>query len=164
MRRISSLVSGRAAPAGESLPLISTRGGLPGEKKRSLTFADVLSINARSSVVEMDATAGAAAVAVRAAATGAAVRAMAGAAAVPVGVVARAAGAIVGGILAGEDIDYFEKVLNARLIQIVQQSRTYSEKMQAQCITEVTITWNYSCMRMITQRLSVPRHYFMMSF
>jgi hypothetical protein len=62
---VSSLVRARAAPAGESLPLISTSGGFPGEKKRSLTFAEDLSIDARSSGVEMGAAAGAAAVAAR---------------------------------------------------------------------------------------------------
>src|SRR5580658_7330356 len=72
MRRVSSLVRARAVPAGASLPLISTSGGFPGEKKRSLTLAETLSIDARSSGVEMGAAAGAAAVAARAAATGAA--------------------------------------------------------------------------------------------
>src|ERR1700677_600509 len=58
MRRVSSLVSGRAAPAGASFPLISTSGGFPGEKNKSLTFADVLSMAASKSLVEIRAGAG----------------------------------------------------------------------------------------------------------
>src|SRR5580700_10102716 len=87
MRRVSSLVRARAVPAGASLPLISTSGGLPGEKKRSLILAEVLSIDAKSSGVEIGAVAGAAAAAARA--TGA----------------AAAAGATFSGRLAGEDIE-----------------------------------------------------------
>ena len=64
MRRVSSLVSARPAPAGASLPLISTSGGLPGEKKRSLIFGEVLNIAASSVGVVIGATAGVAAVAV----------------------------------------------------------------------------------------------------
>jgi F0F1-type ATP synthase membrane subunit c/vacuolar-type H+-ATPase subunit K len=60
MRRVSSRVSTRAAPAGASFPLISTSGGFPGEKKRSLIFGEVLSIAANSSGVENGATAAAA--------------------------------------------------------------------------------------------------------
>src|ERR1700723_3018208 len=60
MRRVSSQVSERAAPAGTSFPLISTSGGLPGEKKRSLIFAAVLSIAASRAGVDMGAAAGAA--------------------------------------------------------------------------------------------------------
>src|SRR5271168_5660264 len=63
MRRVSSLLRARAAPAGASFPLISTSGGFPGEKNRSLTFAEVLSIEAKSSGVEIGAAAGAAAAA-----------------------------------------------------------------------------------------------------
>jgi hypothetical protein len=48
-----------------SFPLTSTSGGLPGEKKRSLIFAEVLSIAASKVGVEMGAAAGAAAAAVR---------------------------------------------------------------------------------------------------
>src|SRR5712671_6051751 len=62
-RRVSSQVRARAAPAGASFPLISTSGGLPGVKKRSLIFDDVLNIVARSAGVAIGATAGAAAVA-----------------------------------------------------------------------------------------------------
>jgi len=47
-----------------SFPLISTSGGFPGEKKRSLIFDEVLSIAVSRSGVEMGAAAGAAAVAV----------------------------------------------------------------------------------------------------
>src|SRR5580698_7424885 len=65
MRRVSSLVRARAAPAGASFPLISTSGGFPGEKKRSLIFAEVLSIAASRAGVDMGAAAGAAAAAVR---------------------------------------------------------------------------------------------------
>src|ERR1700691_248481 len=70
MRRVSSQVSERAAPAGTSFPLISTSGGLPGEKKRSLIFAEVLSIAASRAGVDMGAAAGAAAAAARGAAGG----------------------------------------------------------------------------------------------
>lgn len=68
MRRVSSVVSARVAPAGESFPLISTNGGFPGEKKRSLIFDEVLSIAASNSGVEIGAGAGVAAVAARGAA------------------------------------------------------------------------------------------------
>ena len=54
----------RAAPAGTSFPLTSTSGGFPGEKKRSLIFADVLNIAASKAGVDMGAAAGAAAAAV----------------------------------------------------------------------------------------------------
>ena len=64
MRRVSSGVRGRVDPAGVSFPLISTSGGFPGEKKRSLIFDEVLSIAVSRSGVEMGAAAGAAAVAV----------------------------------------------------------------------------------------------------
>jgi hypothetical protein len=63
IRRVSSLVRARAVPAGASFPLISTSGGFPGEKKRSLIFDETLSIDANSSGVESGAAAGAAAVA-----------------------------------------------------------------------------------------------------
>src|SRR5258708_25056332 len=66
-RRVSSFVRARVAPAGASFPLISTSGGFPGEKNRSLIFGEVLSIAARSSGVDI----GAAAVAAAAAARGA---------------------------------------------------------------------------------------------
>ena len=65
MRRVSSLVRARAGPAEASFPLISTSGGFPGEKKRSLIFGEVFSIAASSAGVENGATAGAAAVAAR---------------------------------------------------------------------------------------------------
>jgi hypothetical protein len=52
MCRVSSLVSARVAPAGDNLPLISTSGGRPGEKKRSLIFEEVFSIAASSAGVE----------------------------------------------------------------------------------------------------------------
>src|SRR5580704_5563337 len=61
---VSSGVRARAAPAGISFPSISTSGGFPGEKKRSLIFGDTLSIAASRSGVEMGAAARAA-VAVR---------------------------------------------------------------------------------------------------
>src|SRR5258708_39739288 len=60
-RRVSSLVRARVAPAGASFPLISTSGGFPGEKNRSLIFGEVLSIAARSSGVDIGAAAVAAA-------------------------------------------------------------------------------------------------------
>src|SRR5580658_8570696 len=63
MRRVSSLVSGRVAPAGDNFPLISTSGGFPGEKNRSLTFSEVLSIAAGKSLVMIRAGAVAAAAA-----------------------------------------------------------------------------------------------------
>lgn len=65
MRLVSSLVRARVAPAGVSFPLISTSGGLPGEKKRSLIFDEVLSMAASKVGVEMGAAAGAAAAAAR---------------------------------------------------------------------------------------------------
>src|SRR5258708_3806239 len=68
MRRVSSFVRTRVAPAGASFPLISTSGGLPGEKNRSLIFGEVLSIAASRSGVDIGAAAGAAAVPVRGAA------------------------------------------------------------------------------------------------
>jgi len=64
MRRVSSLVRARATPAGASFPLISTSGGFPGEKKRSLIFGEVLSIAASRAGMEIGAGAGAAAAAV----------------------------------------------------------------------------------------------------
>src|ERR1700719_756310 len=64
IRRVSSGVSGRAAPAGASFPLISTSGGFPGEKKRSLIFGEVLSIVVNRAGLEIGAGAGAAAAAV----------------------------------------------------------------------------------------------------
>jgi len=51
MRRVSSFVRTRVAPAVASFPLISTSGGFPGEKKRSLIFGEVLSITASRSGV-----------------------------------------------------------------------------------------------------------------
>lgn len=65
MRRVSSEVSERAAPAGTNFPLISTSGGLPGEKNKSLIFGEALSIAASKAGVDMGAAAGAAAAAVR---------------------------------------------------------------------------------------------------
>src|SRR5580698_700518 len=65
MRRVSSQVSARAAPAGTSFPFTSTSGGFPGEKNRSLIFGEVLSIAASKAGVDMGAAAGAAAAAVR---------------------------------------------------------------------------------------------------
>src|SRR5712664_1709644 len=69
MRRVSSFVRARVAPAGASFPLISTSGGFPGEKNRSLIFGEVLSIAASNSGVDIGAAAGAAAAAARGAAT-----------------------------------------------------------------------------------------------
>src|SRR5260370_23965286 len=63
MRRVSSLLRGRGLPAGASFPFTSTSGGFPGEKKRSLILAEVLSIDASNSGVESGAGAGAAAAA-----------------------------------------------------------------------------------------------------
>src|SRR5277367_84954 len=60
-RRVSSIFKARAIPAGASLPLISTIGGLPGVKKRSLILVPVLSIAASNAGVEKGAGAGAAA-------------------------------------------------------------------------------------------------------
>ena len=71
MRRVSSTVRIRAAPAGVSFPSISTSGGLPGVKKRSLIFAAVFSIATNSAGVENGAGAGAAAVAAAVAGRGA---------------------------------------------------------------------------------------------
>src|ERR1700728_2281118 len=111
MRRVSSLESGRGVPAGASFPLISTSGGRPGEKNRSLTLAEVLNIEARSSGVEIGAAAGAAAAAVRAGAPG---TGAGGAAAGRTGVELTgagltgngltAAGAALGGRFGGDDI------------------------------------------------------------
>jgi len=53
MRRVSSFVRTRVAPAEASFPLISTSGGFPGEKKRSLIFGELLSIAASSSGVDI---------------------------------------------------------------------------------------------------------------
>ena len=92
MRRVSSVVRGRDAPAGASFPLISTSGGFPGEKKRSLTFAEVFNIDTRSAGVENGAAAGAAAAAATRAATGAAAGRTAG-------------GTTFGGLLPEEDIE-----------------------------------------------------------
>jgi hypothetical protein len=52
MCRVSSLLSARVAPAGDNLPLISTSGGRPGEKNRSLIFGEVFSIAVNSAGVE----------------------------------------------------------------------------------------------------------------
>jgi hypothetical protein len=65
--------------------LISTSGGFPGEKKRSLILDETLSIEANSSEIECGAAAGAAAVAVAVVAT-------------------LTGGATFGGWLVGEDI------------------------------------------------------------
>src|ERR1700686_3504533 len=93
MRRVSSAVRGRGAPADASLPLISTSGGFPGEKKRSLTLAEVRSMAANRSGVSIRTGAGATAAALAAAAP------VAGAAA------AAATGTgIFGGRVVGEDI------------------------------------------------------------
>src|SRR5579863_9846856 len=62
MRCVSSQVRARF-PVGANFPLTSTRGGLPGEKKRSLILGEVFSIAASRVGVEIGATAGAAAVA-----------------------------------------------------------------------------------------------------
>jgi hypothetical protein len=59
MRRISSPLRTRVVPAGESFPLISTSGGLPGEKKRSLIFVEVFNMAVSNSGVEVGAAAGA---------------------------------------------------------------------------------------------------------
>src|SRR5271170_5883135 len=71
MRRVSSLVRLRAIPTGDSFPPISTRGGLPGEKKRSLILGEAFSIAANSAGVENGAGAGATPVAAPALAEGA---------------------------------------------------------------------------------------------
>ena len=63
MRRVSSVASARVPPAGESFPLISTSGGFPGEKNKSLILVEVRSIAANRSGVEIGAGAGAAAAA-----------------------------------------------------------------------------------------------------
>src|ERR1700728_4599676 len=94
MRRVSSAVRGRGAPADASLPLISTSGGFPGEKKRSLTLAEVRSMTANRSGVGMRTGAGATAAALAAAA------AEAGAAAAAAGT----GTGIFGGRIVGEDI------------------------------------------------------------
>lgn len=65
MRRVSSGVRAREVPTGASLPLISTSGGLPGEKKRSLILEEVFNIAARSAGVEKGAGAAAGAAADR---------------------------------------------------------------------------------------------------
>ena|ERR1700677_4382470 len=149
MRRVSSVESGRDDPAGTSFPFTSTNGGLPGEKNRSLIFAEVFSIVAKSSGVEIGAGAGAAAAA--AATAGRATGAIAGAAAVAVAVLAagtepgatagrtagaagraaavgaagtEAVGATLGGRLAGfvgEDIK--RRSLASRMLQHVSQDQ-----------------------------------------
>jgi hypothetical protein len=81
MRRVSSFVRTRVAPAEASFPLISTSGGFPGEKKRSLIFGELLSIAASSSGVDI------------------------GAAAAVVAAVRGAEGAIFGRPFVGEDIE-----------------------------------------------------------
>src|ERR1700727_2843486 len=92
MRRVFSAVRGRGAPADASLPLISTSGGFPGEKKRSLTLAEVRSMAANRSGVGIRTGAGATAAAL-------------GAAAPEAGAAAAAAGTgILGGRIVGEDI------------------------------------------------------------
>jgi hypothetical protein len=63
MRCVSLVVSARVPPAGESFPLISTSGGFPGEKNKSLILAEVRSIAASKSGVEIGAGAEAAAAA-----------------------------------------------------------------------------------------------------
>ena len=87
MCRVSSLERVRGTPAGASLPLISTSGGLPGVKNRSLILGELFNIAARSAGVEKGAGAGA-------------VAAEAG----PVALGAVAAGTTLGGTLDGEDI------------------------------------------------------------
>src|ERR1700679_178126 len=151
MRRVSSVESGRDDPAGTSFPFTSTNGGLPGEKNRSLIFAEVFSIVAKSSGVEIGAGAGAAAAAGAAATAGRATGAIAGAAAVAVAVLAagtepgatagrtagaagraaavgaagtEAVGATLGGRLAGfvgEDIK--RRSLASRMLQHVSQDQ-----------------------------------------
>jgi hypothetical protein len=72
-RDAPSVVSGKDASrsGGVSFPLISTSGGLPGVKKRSLIFDEVFSIAASSAGVENGAGAGAAAAAAALAGRGA---------------------------------------------------------------------------------------------
>src|SRR5580693_9366712 len=108
MRRVSSLESGRGVPAGASFPLISTSGGRPGEKNRSLTFAEVFNIEASSSGVEMGAAAGAAAAAARMGAEGTGAGAegeRAGAGADADADADADAGTALGGRFAGDDIE-----------------------------------------------------------
>jgi hypothetical protein len=71
MRNVSSQFSTRDVPAGASFPLISTSGGLPGEKNRSLIFGDTFSIAASNAGVENGAGAAAGAAAAAAAGRGA---------------------------------------------------------------------------------------------
>lgn len=77
IRRVSSMVRTRLVPAGDNLPLISTSGGFPGEKNRSLIFAVPFSIAASSAGVEKGAAPDAAGLAAgtRAGATAAALAA-----------------------------------------------------------------------------------------
>lgn len=86
---MSALVRARAIPAGDSFPLISTSGGFPGEKKRSLIFGDAFNIAASRAGVEKGAGAGAAAAAEALAGRG----------------VDGADGAIFGAVIVGEDIE-----------------------------------------------------------
>src|SRR5260221_14096683 len=102
-RRVSSLVRARVAPAGASFPLISTSGGFPGEKNRSLIFGEVLSIAARSSGVDI----GVAAVAAAAAARG-------------------ADGAIFGAPFVGEDIGAVASLDNSVLETQIQVSEKFA--------------------------------------
>jgi hypothetical protein len=61
---MSSAVSAREIPAGASFPSISTSGGFPGEKNRSLILVEVRNMEASSTGVETGAGAAVAAVAV----------------------------------------------------------------------------------------------------
>jgi len=62
MCRVSSAVKARG-PVGTRPPLTSTIGGFPGEKKRSLIFAELRNIAASNPAVEKRAGAGAGATA-----------------------------------------------------------------------------------------------------
>jgi hypothetical protein len=107
---------------GASFPLISTSGGFPGEKKRSLTFVEVFSIDASSAGVENGAAAGAVAVAARPTA-GAATAARAG------------VGTAFGGLLAVEDIE------EVRIAQPLFRSYNNPGELDQECspasVTEV---------------------------
>src|SRR5208283_4886068 len=71
IRRVSSVVRARDIVPEVSFPLISTRGGLPGEKNRSLIFGEIFSIAVSNSGVENGAGAVAGAAAAPAVARGA---------------------------------------------------------------------------------------------
>ena len=127
MRRVSSALRGRAAPADASLPLISTSGGFPGEKKRSLTLAEVRSMAANRSGVGVRTGAGATAAALAAAAPEA-------------GAAAAAAGtAILGGRIVGEDISKVQFVPGGRfLVRFGNSVKKRGSKRQRKAVTAQT--------------------------